>query len=153
MSGYLAKHGRGFLPTDDETEAVHRRLEVGECAYVKFIRVRDPVAHRRYWKLMTVCAENCERIELEPGEWMTVRNKNDVHTAIKLCTGHYDPIFDAHGAVIAKVPKSTDFETMTEDEWADYWPRVLDVVQEKVMPGVDLPEVEHEMLKLMGMAA
>ena len=153
MKGYLAKHSSGFLPADEDMEAAHRRLDIGECAYVKFIRVRDPVAHRRYWKLMTVCAENCERIELELGQWMTVRNKDDVHTAVKLCTGHFDPIFDAHGAVIAKLPKSTGFEAMTADEWAAYWPRVLDVVQEKVMPGVEIPEIEHEMLKLMGMAA
>jgi len=153
MRGYLAKHGRGFLPADEDVEAVHRRLDIGECAYVKFIRVRDPVSHRRYWKLMTVCAQNCERIEIDPGQWMPVRSKEDVHTAIKLCTGFYDPIFDAGGAVIAKIPKSTGFESMTEDEWREYWPRILDVVQEKVMPGVEIPEVELELMKLMGMAA
>jgi hypothetical protein len=153
MDAWIAKHGRGFMPADEDADKAHARMEAGECAFVRFIRVRDPVAHRRYWKLMTLCAENCERIELERGQWMPIRNKDDVHAAIKLCTGFYDPIFDAFGSVIAKIPKSTSFADMTKDEWASYWPRVLDVVQEKVMPGVDIPEVEYEIQKCMGLAA
>jgi hypothetical protein len=152
-SVYLAKHGRGFLPADDESTAIHRRMEPGEAALFRPMRVRDLKSHRRYWKLMTMCAENCERIEIRPGTWIEVRSKDDVHTAIKLCTGYYDTVFDAEGRPAALLPRSTSFDEMTAEEWLEYWPRVLDVVQHQVLPGVQIDSVELEILKCMGMAA
>ena len=148
----LFKHGRGFLPASEEAEAVHRRMAPGEIAWMKVLRIRDPVAHRRYWALMTMCANNCERIELPYGGVMLVHSKEDVHTAVKLCTGYCDTIFDANQRPVAFIPKSTNFESMTADEWAGYWPRVLDVVQERILPGVEIPEVQTELLRCMGMA-
>lgn len=153
MRGYLAKMGRGFLPSGDEAARVHGRLDDGECALVKFIRVRDMSMHRRYWALMTLCANNCERIELRPGAVMDVKSKDDVHTAIKIITGLYDTIHDVEGNPVAVLPKSTSFDEMTADEWMAYWPKVLDAVQEKVIPGVQIPAVETEILKCMGWAA
>lgn len=153
MRGWIAKHGRGFLPADEETERAHGRVEVGECIPVRFLRVRDITAHRRYWLLMTVCAKNCERIEVAHGVFMEIKTKENVHTAMKLCTGYYDELCDAENRPVARIPKSTNFDEMTADEWAEYWPRVCDVVQEQVLPGVSLPEVQLELFKLMGMAS
>lgn len=149
----LFKRGAGFLPASEEAEAVHRRMSQGELGWFKVLRIRDPVAHRRYWGLLGLCAENCERIELPYGGVMLVHSKDDVHTAIKLCTGHCDTIFDAHGKPAFQIPRSTNFESMTADEWAAYFPRVLDVVQERILPGVEIPEVQTEIMKCMGWAA
>lgn len=141
------------MPASEEAQAVHRRMSPGEVAWVRVMRIRDPVSHRRYWALMTLCAQNCERIELPSGGVLLVHNKNDVHTAVKLCTGHCDTIFDAEGRPVAHIPKSTDFGSMTKDEWNAYWPRVLDVVQQTIIPGVEIPEVQDEIMKCMGWAA
>ena len=149
----LYKRGQGFLPASDEAQKVHSRMTQGELAWVKVLRVRDPVSHRRYWALMGLCAMNCERIELPYGGAMLIKNKNDVHTAIKLCAGHCDIIFDADGRPAYAIPKSTDYESMTRDEWIEYWPAVIEVVQERIMPGVSIPEVELEIQKCMGLAA
>lgn len=153
MKVEIYKRGKGFLPASEDAERVHSRMTQGEIAWVKVLRIRDPVSHRRYWQLMTMCADNCERIELPYGGVMKIHNKNDVHTAIKLCTGLCDTIFDANGAPAFQIPKSTDYENMTADEWAEYFPRVLDVIQQQVLPGVSIPEVELEIMKCMGIAA
>jgi hypothetical protein len=149
----LFKRGRGFLPVGPESEQYHERLTIGEFIVCKIIGVRDVVAFRRYWKLMTVCAKNCERIRLPYNAVMLIHNKHDVHTAIKFCTGHCNTIFDNFGAPAYQIPKSTDFESMTQEEWKAYWPRVLDVVQERIMPGVSMPHVKDEIDSLMGIAA
>lgn len=73
--------------------------------------------------------------------------------AIKLCTDLYISIFDADGVVVANIPKSTSFDEMTADEWLEYWPRVLDVVQQRILPGVKLSAVALEIEKCMGVAA
>lgn len=148
----LYKMGRGFVPASDDAIKVHSRMSPGEVQWFKPIRVRDIVAHRRYWKLLTMCAENCERIELPYGGFMEIHSKDDVHTAIKICTGHVTWLLDAFGKPAFAYPKSTDFESMTADEWAEWWPQVLDVVQERIMPGIQLAEVEYELQKCMGWA-
>ena len=84
---------------------------------------------------------------------MPVHSKEDVHTAIKLCTGHCTTIFDANGNPVAAIPKSTNFESMTADEWSQYWPKVIDVIIERILPGVQWPEVELEIQKCMRIAA
>lgn len=148
----IFKHGRGFMPASEDAEAVHKRMSPGEIAWVNVVRIRDPISHRRYWKLMELCAQNCERIETPYGGVMLIHGKGDVHTAIKLCTGFVDTIFDAFGKPAFQIPKSTNFEAMDEDEWKEYWPRVLDVVQTQVLPGVVMPEAELEIQKCMGYA-
>lgn len=148
----LYRRGQGWLPASDDAVKVRDRMAQGEIAWVKPLRIRDPIAHRRYWKLMTMCADNCERIELPYGGSMEIHSKDDVHTAIKICTGHVTWLLDSFGKPTFAVPKSTDYESMTADEWAEYWPRVLDVVQERVMPGIQLPDIEYEMQRCMGWA-
>lgn len=149
----LYRRGQGFLPASEDAERVRNRMSPGEICWFKVLRVRDPVAHRRYWALVTLCAQNCERIELPYGAVMEIKHKNDVHTAIKLCTGHCDTIFDGLGKPAFQIPKSTNYENMTADEWSEWWPRVLDVVQERILPGVSMPEMNLEIMKCMGMAA
>lgn len=150
---WLAAHGRGFLPADERAEKFRNRFEPGEVLPFRPVRVRDITAHRRYWKLMDLCAQNCERIEIAPGAWMEVKTKEDVHTAIKLCTGHYTEIFDAENTPIARVPKTTNFEEMTAEEWEEYWPRVLDAVQTRIIPGIRLSDVVLQLHKCMGWAS
>jgi hypothetical protein len=149
----LYRRGKGWLPCSPDAEKVLNRMTQGEIAWFKPLRIRDPVAHRRYWALMGLCADNCERINLPYGGVMLIHSKDDVHTAIKLCTGLCDTIFDAFGKPIFQIAKSTSYEDMTADEWSEFWPRVVDVVINTILPGVSLPEMELEILKCTGLAA
>lgn len=154
---WFARMDDHLVATDETSLRVIRRLEQGECQLFKRIAVRDPVAHRRYWGLMSMIADHVEQIEIDSvrGQpvFMPIHTKENAHTAMKLCTGHYDalPVGGTHYAV--RIPKPTNFEDMSPDEWALYWPRVMDVVCSKVFPEVEIPEVQTEMLKCMGMAA
>lgn len=148
MKLWLAKHGRGFLPADEESEKLHARMEVGECKLFEEIRVRDVRSHKRYWLLMTRIAEHVESIEIDDGVWMPIRNKEDAHTAMKLITGLYDTLPVAGTNFAVRIPKSTDFARMTPDEWDSFLPRVLDAVHVKVLPHVPLASVEHDIARL-----
>lgn len=150
---WFAKHGRGFLPGNEAADKIHRRLEVGEMVGLKEVKVRDAISFRRYWKLMDMCADNCEQIRLPYGGIMLVKSRYDVHIAVKLCTGYCDTIFDAFGKPAFQIPKSTDFDEMTQQEWEEYWPRINDAIAEVILPGVSLRSVETEIMKCMGWAA
>lgn len=167
MKVELYRRGKGWLPASEDAENVLKRMEQGEIGWFKPLRVRDLKSHRRYWQLMTMCADNCEQIELPCGGVMDIHSKDDVHTAIKLCTGHVTTVavpvrklacpmgkpcvLEMPGGLVL-IPKSTNYESMTADEWAEYWPMVTDAVQRYVMPGIEIPEVEMELQKCMGWA-
>lgn len=149
----LYRRGRGWLPASEDAAKVLASMTQGEIAWFKPLRIRDPVEHRRYWALMGLCADNCERIELPNGGVMLIQSKDDVHAAIKLLTGHVDTIFDAEMNPVAYIPKSTNYEAMTADEWNAFWPRVVDAVMNYIIPGLQWPEMECEIMKCMRIAA
>jgi len=154
MSGRLElfKLNDGFLPADEVARRLLARLDDGEVLPFKSIRVRDLKSHRRYWKLMELCAHTCEQIQLPGGGLMEIRCKEDMHTAVKLCTGHCTRIFDADGNLAFVIPSPTNFDDMEADEWDRYLPKAHEVIREKVLPGVPDSVVETEILKLMGWA-
>jgi ferredoxin len=147
------RKGQGWLPASDEAIKVRDRMENGDIAWFKTMKVRCPKDLRRFWQLMTMCRDNCERIEMPHGGVMLVNSKEDVCTVVKICTGHCTTIFDMDGKPVYQIPKSISFENMEQNEWDEFWPRVVDVVMQRIMPGVSLPEIELELLKCMKLAA
>jgi hypothetical protein len=78
---------------------------------------------------------------------MKIFTKRHAHTAMKLCTGLYDPVPIEGSQFALRVPYSTNFEEMTQDEWLLYWPQVLEVCVEKVAPEIEAPEARDDMLR------
>ena len=153
MNIELFRRGQGFLPASDDAIKVRDRLQQGEIAWFKPLRVRCPKDLRRYWALMTMCADNCERIEMPHGGVMLIQSKEDVSDAVKICSGHCTTIFDMDGKPVYQIPKSISFENMEQSDWEKFWPKVTDVVMERIMPGVSHESIELELLKCMKLAA
>jgi len=153
MNIELFRRGQGFLPASDDAIKVRDRLQQGEIAWFKPLRVRCPKDLRRYWALMTMCADNCERIEMPHGGVMPIHSKEDVSDAVKICSGHCTTIFDMDGKPVYQIPKSISFENMEQSDWEKFWPKVTDVVMERIMPGVSHESIELELLKCMKLAA
>jgi hypothetical protein len=148
---WFARRGESLIATDDDSRKVIERLDEAECQCFKRIGVRDPVAHRRYWALMSDLPKKVRRIEIDRlgGQpvYMPIFNKGNAHTAMKLCTGLYDTLPLGGSDYCVRVPHSTGFESMTADEWLLYWPEVLEVCVEKVAPAIEIPEARDDMLR------
>lgn len=147
---WLARVNDALIATDEDGRKVIHRLSPGECKAFKPVGVRDPLSHRRYWAMCTQTAKWVRRIEIDQQDgkpvYMPIHNKNHAHTAFKLCTGLYD-VLPVEGTDYAiRVPHSTSFEEMTPEQWLEYWPKVLDVLLEKVAPEIEVPEARSEML-------
>jgi hypothetical protein len=148
---WFARVNDALISTDEDSLKVIRRMEPGECKAFRPIGVRDPVSHRRYWVMCTETARNVRQIEIDrigkQPVYMRVFCKEDVHTAMKLCTGLFDvlPVGGTNYAI--RVPRSTDFDRMTPEEWAAYWPKVMDVLLEKVVPEIEVPEARDDMCR------
>lgn len=148
---WFARSGHSLIATDDDSQKVIERLGDGECKAFKPIGVRDPIEHRRYWVTMTLVGKHCRRIEIDrlgkQPVYMRIHCKEDAHTAMKLCTGLYDTLPVGGTDYAIRVPKSTDFERMTPEEWAAYWPKVIDVLVEKAAPEFDNDEARDGLLQ------
>lgn len=148
MEVWVNKTLGGLQPADDEAKAAFDKHAVGSMFPIDVpVRLsRSGAWNRRYHVLCTMVANNVERIELEPGSFMEIKNKEDVHVAFKYLTGLYDQIVTRGG--IIRLVKSTAFDRMTADQFADYWRKVLDAVHTRILPGIELASVEDELARM-----
>jgi hypothetical protein len=147
---WFARVNDALVSTDEDSRKVIERLDQAECKAFEPVGVRDPVAHKRYWALMNMVGKHVKRIEIDrigkQPVYMRIFDKDSAHNAMKLCTGHYDTLPVGSTDYAIRVPRSTDFRSMTPEEWALYFPKVLDVIVEKAAPEVETPEARDEML-------
>lgn len=152
MKIWLDRTVGGCKASDEESAAVLNRIPPGTSFEVDVVtkRTRSVSWNRRYWALMKILASNCEQVEIEPDVWMPITDSESAHVAMKYLTGLYDS-YAIKGGVVRLI-KSTAFEKMDAEEWADYWQKVLDAVCQKFIPGVSIPDVELEIMEIAGLA-
>lgn len=110
MKIWLAKKGRGFLPTDEDSERVHARFGDGECAEFEVVRPRSLQWHRMYFGICREIGKNQE----------PMRNEASIDAELRVRAGHFDVLWvDGHEC---RVPKRIAFARLTADEWAELWP-------------------------------
>jgi hypothetical protein len=115
---WLAKKGRGFLPTDEESNRVHVRMSDGECALFKVIRVRSVPWHKMYFGICREIGKNQD----------PQRSEDSIDAELRIRAGHFDPFeVDGHKC---RMPKRIAFDQLTADEWAELWPSLELAIRE-----------------------
>ncbi len=148
MKAWLERTPFGCKPADEDSAAVLKRIPLGTTFEADVItrKSRSGAWHRRYWVLMSMIASNVEQVEIEPGVVLPIRDAEGAHVAIKYLTGLFDS-YAVQGGVV-RLLRSTAFDKMGADEWAAYWPKVLDAIHQHILPGIDIPEVEQELARM-----
>lgn len=118
MKVWLAKKGRGFLPTDEESNRMHVRLGEGECALFKVIRVRSVSWHKMYFGICREIGKNQD----------PQRSEDSIDAEVRIRAGHFDPFeVDGHKC---RMPRRIAFDQLTADEWAELWPSLELAIRE-----------------------
>lgn len=158
MKIWLGKHGRGFLPTDDQSKKIHARMEPGEVAEFEITRIRSIQMHRMYFGI-------CRQIGLNQDPQ---RDESSIDHELRILAGHYDVIrigrrrmpwwFGPLARILEKngrlgswlvkrlrtrlghahevyVPKRIAFAKLTHDEWMDLWPSIELAIRERFGDG------------------
>ena len=141
----LAKTLGGMVPACEVSEKVFRKTSVNELIETdtKTKNTRSVLWHRRYFGLLRLIYQNCERFKSE----------EDVHFFLKYETGMFDGSVKMESGETVYFVKSIAFSEMTAEEWAAYWKKALDVLYDKVMPGIDMQEALNEIDRCAGLAA
>ncbi len=118
MKLWLAKHGRGFIPTDDESSAVHAKMGAGECAEFEIVRPRSLQWHKMYYGICREIGKNQD----------PPRDESSIDNELRIRAGHFDVLLiDGHDC---RVPKRIAFARLTADEWSNLWPSLELAIRE-----------------------
>lgn len=148
MEFWFTRTLTGAAPADEDCAKALRRYDLGTTFPMDLAtrKSRSGAWHRRYWVLCSMLSQHLERVEIEPGMVLPIKDAEDVHVAFKYATGLFDSY--ALEAGVVRVIRSTAFDRMTADEWAIYYPKVLDVVHKKFLPGIDGRHIEDEIARI-----
>lgn len=136
----LQRTPSGFAAADEATTELMRKLPIGPVYAADVRRPRDGVAHRRYWKLLSVVRENSDQFE----------SVELLHDYVKLRTGHCTPIANKQTGEIFLVPRSISFSEMDQTQFDDFWQRVVKLVCTEIIPGLDESALVYEVERLVG---
>jgi hypothetical protein len=107
---YLARHGRGFLPADEESVNLHRKMGAGEVAEFEVQRVRSISWHRMYYGICTEIGKNQD----------PARDKNSIDNELRIRAGHFEVLF-VEGREV-RMPRRIAFAKLSAEKWAELWP-------------------------------
>lgn len=142
MTAILCKRTvSGLVADDDAATSVLRKIKVGDVVKVEVRRPRNLAAHRRWFALVNLIYSNSE----------DYGSPEEVHGALKVLAGHSIPVMDkSTGEILARIPKSISFSALDEDAFQEVWKCAVKAVSEHILPGVTEPEIEAEILNLIG---
>ena len=134
---YLKRTLTGLVPDDADAVESLRRIPIGTSVRCEITRPRSVPELRFYWALCALVAQN--HLELQTRE--------QVDQALRLLTGHVDLV--RVGDQVLQLPRRIAFSKLSQQEWQAYLMRAKDAVVRELLPGVELPEFEAEIARMV----
>jgi hypothetical protein len=142
MKSMLVKTERGLRGAtikDHETwTKFKRRLETmppGTYIRIEWARPRNGQHHRKFFALLTLVAENSE----------TYDTVEKALVAVKLVSGHAEPIIDPVTGQLMQLPKSISYDSMDQDEFDEFYSAAIDGVLRHILTHMDKATAERLM--------
>lgn len=130
--------GGGLQPVNDAGREMLTHIGKDEMVEVVIKRPRNLGHHKKFFALLSLIFENQTR-------YPTVE---DLLDAIKVHIGHCSTITLKDGREVY-VPKSISFAAMDQTEFEQFWNRVVTVICEQIIPGMNRADLEREILELV----
>lgn len=122
---------RGATPADQEAWAKFRRrletMKPGTWVRMEWARPRHGKHHRKFFALLNLVAENSE----------TYDTTEKALVAVKLVTGHCDPVIHPETGELLQIPRSISYDAMDQDEFDRFYEAAIDGVLRHILPGMD----------------
>ena len=129
--------GGRLAPIDDAGREAIDKLRVGDIVRVEMKRPRNVDHHRKLFALLELILRNQTRYA----------SMDALLDAIKVFVGHCTVMKLRDGREVY-VPKSISFSAMDQTEFDQFFDRVVKVVTEQIIPGLDRKDLERELLDL-----
>lgn len=136
----MRKQMGSLVPMDSQGEDLLKAIQQGVDVKVTVTQSRNIKAHRLYWKMCGMVAQNTD-------DGWTDQNVSDL---LKIATGHYSVTKGRQGQEY-KIPKSIDFASMGQEEFGPFLDRCIAMVCERIIPGLPESEFRRELETITGM--
>jgi hypothetical protein len=148
---YMKKIGKALVPdSDEEAEKLQRFKGVIKC---EITEMRNGPFFRKYWKLISVAFDyaSANMIPRQHNGVEVVMCKDQFRKDITVMAGYYDPVFTVHGDVKLEA-KSLQWSKMTEEDFAKLYSATIDVILQKVLPGLDEDDLNEALERTLAYA-
>lgn len=128
----------GLVPMYDSDFDEKKKLKVGTEVVAEIKRPRNYEHHKKFFALLRLVFDNLPE---DLGERYT--NMESLLTEIKFQLGYYDTHITLSGRE-THIPKSIAFNTMSQDDFTQFYDRAVDVVLRWFLPYNNRQELAEE---------
>lgn len=139
MEAHLIRIPMGFIAASEHDRELIAGIKHWETVRCTIRRARNGMHHRKMFALLQIVLDNSDQYA----------NIDDLLVEIKLQVGHYREHVTLNGELVL-VPKSIAFSAMDQDTFDVFYRRVVDVVINKLLIGLDENELERQVSELAG---
>lgn len=128
-----------LMPYDQDAKDAIGKMKSGDVVRVKGVtRPRNPHHHRLYWAMLSKIVDNTDMFQ----------DPEQLHYMLKIAIGHTRPFINSKGQVFYE-PLPTDFASMDQTEFDNYFDRCVNVICARIIPGMDSAALKGELLEMV----
>lgn len=139
MKVIMRRSGGSLVPAEDEAAELLAKMPEGKDVVVEVRQARNIRAHRLYWALMGLLADNVE--------W--IPHKEAASVMLKIAVHEVDTIIDGRTGEITYVPRSINFESMEQGRFGRFLDRALFVITSRWLPGNTRIELQQRVFEMI----
>lgn len=128
-----------LVPADEQAEEEVRKLKPGQATLVEVKRARNERQHKLYWTLIGAIFDHQTKYA----------TRIDLSDAIKVAVGHCEEVGQRGNQIIVR-PKSIAFANMPQQQFEDFFDRVIKLVCERIIPGTSDADLRAHLEELVG---
>ena len=136
------KRGNALIAEDALTQEYLSGIPNETHVYSETKVPRSAAHHRLFFALLHVIF----KAQMEPKQFST---EPKLLNAIKLATGHVEPVMDLQGNTHF-VPASIDWATIDETEFKQFFDNAVQVILERIIPNCPRKGLEDEVMHMLG---
>ena len=138
----MVKDGNRFVSADEMTDDAMKAIKNGAEVIVTVNRPRNPKHHRLFWAMLNKVVE-----QLDENQRLLYPTPESLLAGVKIALGYYDMVRSLDGMPLP-VLKSTNFESMSQDEFRRFFNQAMDLILDRLLP-VDEEDLRREIAAMV----
>ena len=140
---YMKRKGGALVPSDAKSEELLMKVPEGREVLVRTVTARNVKQHRLLWVVAGLVADNS--LDYEDAEHVVEDLK--IRTGNTIKRAYYLPEL---GQFVWRVQgKSIAFQSMTQEEFAEFFRDAVSVITVDMLPGVEPEQIRAEVLEAL----
>lgn len=148
----LTKTASGALvPIDPQAVEFITKLKLGAGVTASIKKHRNPAFHRKLFALLNIAFDSWEPEQKEYKGMRVLKNFDQFRNDVTVLSGYYETSINLKGEV-RLTAKSISFSNMDDDEFADLYSKVIDVILSRILKNYTKQDLDNVVDQVLGFA-